>query len=63
MSLPTPTAPFFWKDGRAITEDELKEARAMEAKALARGIDFSPVAHPLQGAARVADWSVPPRRA
>lgn len=27
----------------------------MEAKALARGIDFSPVAHPLQGAARVAD--------
>lgn len=47
---------FVWGDGgAALTPEELAQARLMEARALAKGIDTSPVGHWTQGAARVAD--------
>lgn len=47
---------FVWGDGgAALTPEELAQARLMEARALAKGIDTSPVGHWSQGAARVAD--------
>ena len=47
--------PFVWKDGKAMTPDEVARQRLLSAAALGRAGDTSPVGHWSQGAARVVD--------
>lgn len=48
--------PFYWGSaGQKLTPDQLARRREIEDALLAKGPDFSPVADPLQGFARVAN--------
>ncbi len=55
MALPNPLEAFVWgANGARMTPDEVAREREVAEALLAQGIDTSPVAHPLQGLARVA---------
>lgn len=47
--------PFQWKNGKAMTPEEVDRARQLADAALGRAGDTSPVGHWTQGAARVID--------
>lgn len=47
--------PFQWKDGKAMTPEEVDRQRKLAEAALGRAGDTSPVGHWTQGAARVLD--------
>lgn len=54
--MPTGPAPFVWgSGGRRMTPDEIERQRQMAQALIAQGTDFSPIASPWQGLARVAD--------
>lgn len=48
--------PFLWgSGGRKLTPEEVERRREIENAILSKGVDFSPVADPLQGLGRVAN--------
>lgn len=55
MSAPAAPTPFVWgAGGSRLTPDQIARQREIADALLAQGMDMSPVAHPLQGLARVA---------
>lgn len=56
MALSEIIPAFIWGPGGSrLTPEQIASRRAIEDALLAQGLDFSPVQHPLQGAARVAN--------
>lgn len=60
MALPgNPLEAFLWgKGGARKTPEQIARERALAEQLMGEGADFSPVAHPLQGLARVANTGV-----
>jgi len=49
-------APFIWgANGEQLTPEQIERRRKMADALIAKGTDFSPIQHPLQGVARVAN--------
>lgn len=59
MAVPNPTSPFLWGAGGAqLTPEQVAREREIAAALMQGGIDYSPVDHWLQGAARAAQAGV-----
>ncbi len=59
MAVTNPLQPFFWGSGGSVkTPDQVAREREIAAALLQGGVDYSPVDHWLQGAARAAQAGV-----